>query len=53
MLLAAYAALVWFYLSAISRGIDVLTSNHAESVRALLAIKEQHSNLRVDAREVS
>jgi Tfp pilus assembly protein PilO len=51
ILLAAYAALVWFYLSAMSRDMAVLTSNQAETGRAFLAIKEQQaaSNMRLDA----
>ena len=42
-LLAAQAALTWFYVSAISRDINVVTTNQAETARALLAMKEQQA----------
>jgi cell division protein FtsB len=50
-LLAAHIALTWFYVSAITRDITVVTTNQAETVRALLAVKEQQaaSNARLDA----
>jgi hypothetical protein len=37
VLLAVFTTLTWIYLAAISREIAVATSNHSESVRALLA----------------
>jgi hypothetical protein len=42
-LLAACGALVWVYLSAISRDIDVVAGNQAEIARTLLAVKEQQA----------
>jgi hypothetical protein len=39
--LAGQAALVWFYVSAITQDIQILTANQAETTRALLAVKTQ------------
>ncbi len=50
-LLTAHAVLTWLYVSAINRAVNVVTTNQAETVRALLAVKEQQlaSNTRLDA----
>lgn len=50
ILLAGYAALTWFYLSAMRRDMAVLISNQAAIERSLLAIQEQQvaSNARMD-----
>jgi hypothetical protein len=39
-LLAAQAVLTWFYVSAISRDLNVVTANQAETARAFLAVKQ-------------
>ena len=49
ILLTAYAALAWFYLSALSRDIAVLSSNQAETGRAFLSIKQQQAASILDA----
>ena len=51
VLVAVFTTVTWIYLAAISREIAVATSNHSESVRALLAMNEQQaaSNVRLDA----
>src|SRR4029078_8371025 len=41
--LAGQAALIWFYVSAITQDIHILTANQAEAMRALLAVKTQQS----------
>jgi hypothetical protein len=41
--LAGQAALIWFYVSAITLDIHILTANQAEAMRALLAVKTQQS----------
>ena len=43
ILLAVYAALAWFYLSALRGDAAVLTSIQAETGRAFLGIKEQQA----------
>ena len=50
-LLAAQAVLTWFYVSAISRDLNVVTANQAETARAFLAVKQQQaaSNPSLDA----
>jgi hypothetical protein len=50
-LLAAHAMLTWLYVSAINRGLNVVTTNQVETVRALLAVEGQQaaSNVRLDA----
>jgi hypothetical protein len=48
--LAGQAALIWFYVSAITQDIHILTANQAETMRALLAVKTQQpaSNATLD-----
>jgi hypothetical protein len=51
VVMAVLTTVTWIYLAAISREIAVATSNHSESVRALLAMNEKQaaSNVRLDA----
>jgi Tfp pilus assembly protein PilO len=43
ILLAAQAALTWFYVSGITQEIQVVSANQAETARALLAEKTQQA----------
>jgi hypothetical protein len=40
-LLAAHAGLTWFYVSAINRGLNVVTTNQAKPYGLCWAVKEQ------------